>query len=378
MMNHTMLGCTPDHLGYPKEEPQFPLELAWRTRIRAVAGCPVLDEGKLFFSNPTGQMDKGWIFALDAESGKIIWQHSRVRPAYIQPIISVAEGLIFYGSSKGVFAIRTSDGRRVWQQKGIGSDSILASNGRVYTAAEINKERGFYALDAQTGEILWRFEVKRGIYPVLSGERLIFGDSRSARGGGGLYCVNPKTGELIWKKDLGKIGEYRDKIESQLQKREVICEGKLLSMLPVIHNERLYCTMVRYNCCFDIQTGDLIWRNKGYSYEVIFKGGKLFGFSGNTFFSIDAATGERIYAKKKEPSGIYSGLIPFLSGHILFAGDTSGLYAADIRTGEVVWQHVCKSVGSGPFYNAHAIFVDGSLYSAFQDGYVYCFRSKDR
>ena len=66
-----------------------------------------------------------------------------------------------------------------------------------------SNDKGFYALDAETGRLMWRFQTKNIVlspFPVTYKTYVYFSSWDR-----GLYCLDKLTGELKW---VYKLGEY--------------------------------------------------------------------------------------------------------------------------------------------------------------------------
>ena len=101
-----------------------------RARNSEVTGYPVVADGCVFIGTSTGNQQPGWIFALNADTGEIVW---RTRMSHgIYSTLAVADGKVFAFVSRvgGEFAGR-DEGPRPWGP---------------YVAA----------LDQSTGEVLWQ------------------------------------------------------------------------------------------------------------------------------------------------------------------------------------------------------------------------------
>ncbi len=132
----------------------------------------------------------------------------------------VASGSVFIGSGypnkdfwavdaiSGVVKWRTNSGLPDPQAKRPGQfvySSPAFADGVLYGAAN---DGGFYALDAKTGALKWRYETQGGVYfhsPTLAGDYLVGtpGDYDAS-----VYAINRRTGELGWKYDSGLAHSY--------------------------------------------------------------------------------------------------------------------------------------------------------------------------
>ena len=106
----------------------------------------------------SGDGGGGLLWALDATTGEELW---RIDEPIFTP--AVADGVGYSGSVSGLItAFDTATGAIRWQETVEGTARPLAvADGVVYIPADA--EQRVYALDAQTGDELWRFELDAGI-----------------------------------------------------------------------------------------------------------------------------------------------------------------------------------------------------------------------
>lgn len=129
------------------------------------------ENGRLFFGAADGRC-----YALDAETGAMIWTADAGRPGFSQAAL-VAGGKLFLGDRAGVFyAFDLESGEILWRHDA--GEPFLASaaynDGRVFCAAEDMKLR---ALDAKTGALVWESDTMPGngiinYYPVVDAGRV--------------------------------------------------------------------------------------------------------------------------------------------------------------------------------------------------------------
>ena len=121
----------------------------------------------------------------------------------------------------------------------------------------------FYALDSRTGCIWWTFEAEAEVRnaPTIStdangnAKTLYFGDFEA-----NVYAVNAATGELIWKR------EVKDHPVGTITGSLTLHEGRLY--VPMSSMEIVNAYVTDYECCtfrggvlaLDAKTGDNIWR----------------------------------------------------------------------------------------------------------------------
>jgi polyvinyl alcohol dehydrogenase (cytochrome) len=170
----------------------------------AVTASPAVVDGVVY----VGSWD-GYFYAIDAQSGTLIWKFAVDCQNTIAPVpprclkagetppdrflsdgglitssAAVIAGVVYFGSGKTVYSLNAASGSLLWKRVICGNpdqancesdpkdpnrifSSPAVSRGMIFLGHSVDGvdgyRGGFEALDAQTGEIRWRFEVD----PVL-------------------------------------------------------------------------------------------------------------------------------------------------------------------------------------------------------------------
>jgi outer membrane protein assembly factor BamB len=133
---------------------------------------PVVAGGKIFI----GFNDRDKVVALDINTGRELWHFFADGPVRLPPAIN-KDKIYFTGDDGYCYCLSTGDGSLVWKRLLAPSENKLLGNKRlismwparggvvikddiVYTAASIFPLMGtfIYALDASTGDIIWKNE----------------------------------------------------------------------------------------------------------------------------------------------------------------------------------------------------------------------------
>ena len=92
------------------------------------------------------------LYALDAETGKLIWEYTSLEESISSPIL--AEGkVIFSSNDKYIYAVDALIGNLKWKFN-------LATQHGYSSSAGAN---GIVALSLDTGEEIWRYRVSEGV-----------------------------------------------------------------------------------------------------------------------------------------------------------------------------------------------------------------------
>lgn len=131
--------------------------LLWKFQTdMAVMGCPVTDGDRVYIGGSDGSFR-----ALSLIDGSEIWNFAGLS-GYVETRPCLYEGNIYFGAwDCFLYALRCSDGALLWKwSNGRSNDKFspaavwpVAAHGKVFITAP---DRYFTALDAYTGEVVWR------------------------------------------------------------------------------------------------------------------------------------------------------------------------------------------------------------------------------
>jgi outer membrane protein assembly factor BamB len=176
-----------------------PFRVGWQYEDYALLEFPPVIYGHTLFNVD----DDGSAKAIDARTGRKLWENKLGTLAAASPALGVAQGLVFVpvlsinGHSPGhggFYALSMKTGRTVWSRPmpaGTESSPLVWGNS-VYFGDQAGR---VYSLNASTGRVNWIYHaagaVKGG--PALAYGNLYFGDYA-----GRAYALNPTTGRTVW------------------------------------------------------------------------------------------------------------------------------------------------------------------------------------
>lgn len=352
-----------------------PLEFKKFKTAEEVRATPVVVGNKLFIGNH----ETGDLFAFDVNTGEELWHNQA--PNWIHSEMIFHDDKVYVGI-----------GNRFFQDNGIRGTG----------------ENGVYALDAETGEILWKYETDGEVMPTPA---YYEGSIYAVTGDRHLYKLDPNNGELLHKAEIGKvISMSAPAIEDNTlfvggsgplpfsfsaydlqaddfkwQKEFPDVFSGLDDVPPAVHENIVITTALEraedgespehFIYALDTETGDLLWkeslgvgemvRNNKSGAPMIYED-KVFVGSPitKTFYAYELSTGEKIWDFENE---IMKAPPVATDGIVYFSNVKGFVYALDAETGELVGE---VELG-GTLAPAGPIIVNNTMFIGSQDTHVY-------
>jgi polyvinyl alcohol dehydrogenase (cytochrome) len=309
-----------------------------------LTGSVVVDRGVVYAGVSTRQSSmaapytfRGSVVALDARTGRLLWQTYTVPEGYTggavwgsTPVVDRRRGLVYVGT-----------GQNHTVPDGVCETPI--ETGCAEPAAD-NYIDAVLALDQRTGSVAWvrktltadaynatdpagpNYDFGSGpnLYTTASGRQLVGIGQKS-----GLYwALDPGTGRVVWKTQVGPGSTAGG-----------IMWGSATD------GQRVYAAIVN---------GD----NEPYRIRSVT--GETSVITGGSWAALDAATG-RIIWQTADPQGAGDAGFVTTANGIVYAGslapDGDNMYALDAATGTITWRFA-----SGGAVIAGAAVVDGTVY----------------
>lgn len=345
---------------WPKEGPVR----SWEISVgNGFAGPVVVGEG-VFLFHRVGDEEK--LERFDAKTGKSVWVNGypatyvddfrfdpgpRATPA-------VAEGRVFaYGADGIISAVDAESGKTLWQvdakkefgsKKGwfgrapspiVSGDLVLLQVGPVV------------ALETMTGKVRWKTEDDEASYssPALAGKAALFLTRRE------LWSVDLGSGKVNWKYPFAPN-----------------IDASVIGATPLVSSEHLFITG-SYGAgaaVLRLTNGKEVWKSNELSSHYatpVLRDGFLYGFDGRqeqrpAFVCVDWKTGKSKWRKES-----------FGAGTVTLVGDRLLIM---LETGELVLAAAAPE-GYKEFHRAQILGNGVRAYPALADGFFYA-RSKDK
>lgn len=314
------------------------------------ASHPIYAKGVIYFSLYVGH---GYLGALDASTGRVIWSFKRERGHISEP--SIVGNLVYVGiDPRTIVGLDAKTGQEQWRFSGP-SPAKPVKGLRLKFFAEVyaptpvvanrliifsTVEGDLYAVDQATKELKWSFQADGFIGPIALANGAAYFGTLS----GSAYSVDLTSGHEKWK------------ISARLR-------------LPLVSNGSLYFSEKGSIYAVDAATGQTKWKTKarakpgtalGLAYDTIY-----FGGLNDSIYALDANNGQEKWRFKT----LDSCDAPVIADGIVYAGSSEQLLAIDARSGAQVWVlNEKKATMSSP------AVTDGVLYALADEGYVYAIR----
>ena len=351
-------------------EPQFEPKVLWEESVGDGSDDyfsrlkPVVAYDKVYSASRAGD-----VIAFDVKSGKEVWQTdlsdvNNDRSFWDSRVSALLSGgpitglnKVFIGSENGkIYALDAQTGAVLWQQniKGEVINAPAFESGLVV----VNSASGIMkALDAENGEEVWKIEqdvpalTLRGISaPVLASGGVLIG---TGKGGVDVYLLN--NGQQGWSSEIGEA-------TGSTELERVID----VDSAPVVFGDKVYAVSSRgYLAAIDLQSGRILWKRQYSSYRKI-------SIYRNTIFltnlrghvyAIDRVNGIERWSNLALANRGVTG--PVIVDDYVVVGDFEGyLHWIDQESGEIVARHEVD--GSG--IHATPTVVDDIIYTQSRDG----------
>ncbi|GHF84201.1 outer membrane protein assembly factor BamB [Thalassotalea marina] len=325
---------------------------------------PFVAYNKVFSASRDGD-----VYAFDPVTGKKLWHtdlskadeeggfFSSRKPAYLNGGPIAAINRVYIGSENGeVFALDAETGELVWQEKVKGE--VISAPGFDAGVLVVNTASGIVkAFNASTGEELWQVEQE---VPALT----LRGVSSPSLAAGGAVIGSPDGQLTVYLIENGQQGwtvEVGEPTGSTELDRVIDIDSR-----PVIYGDKVYSVSARGNlAAIDLRTGRILWKRQYSSYRQI-------SIDGNTIYltdvkghvyAIDRVNGLEKWSQLSLTNRNVTG--PAVVGNYVVVGDFEGyLHWLDAATGDFVARHEVD--GSGIF--STPVVEDGILYVQSRDG----------
>ena len=355
------------------------------------------------------------VFAVNVESGEIEWEYDF--PASAANAVGGPNGVTYYEgdlygeTNTAAFALSAETGKKVWetpnlaQKKGLGfAIQPQAYEGRIFlsTSGQPAPKGGIaYALDANTGKVLWEFEETKGNKeaggelgtggawnaPAIGPEgEVLFGIANPYRS---IETAIKEPTELLYNDSTVALDQETGKLKWYMQAVPNDFHDWDLQLSPIYVEETASPMVIDSGkmgivYAMDPKTGKLLWKtpvgkHNGHdndsklALEGKFKKPKLPytyypGALGGVETNMAVAEGMAFVPINNAPSTFKTYTEPVASSD---TGGTGEMVAIDLETGKIVWDDKLPTPAYGD-----ATYSDGLVFTTEFGGEVIAFDAK--
>ena len=314
------------------------LSLQWTKNISGniwMAKSLVVDNVVYSASIDDFKMKNSGVSAMDAETGKELWQYKT--DGSVDNTFCYDNGKILVTDYYGIaYALSAKSGELIWKkelgQRELGNYNTgnVVNNGIFYTGYA----HYLQAVDVETGKTLWRNNSWKGgegsTHTMIVADDVLIAASNWRA----LYAHSTKTGDLIWK---NKEDQYNSRSSS-----------------ATWYNDTLYVAGKEDLGMFDLQSGKMLKSFKTkYSLLVsskplIVDNMIIIGTKNNGMVAINRFNGETIWETNTGDALVYTS--PYsrpitrsveappvlINGAIIFGASDGFVYAVDVKSGKTI------------------------------------------
>ena len=366
------------------------------------------DSGKTLLRLPLSQKTD-WNWLADCR----LPEACRNRRVFVTAEARFADGTVT--KEHASFVHRPAEGEpHIGWMANVGANILYAApvvdGGKVFVASldeDLKGEGAVHALDAATGRLLWRCQVRNSVKNTIAcHDGTVFAQDAE----GFLYAIDAATGRLRWQKKLGVdglplllegltvadgvlyagagrgFGAYDPATGNALWTNSGWRQNQAATSHPVVTDD-VVVMGTQWSGLYgnDRQTGSLRWkleeadiRERGAAPACV--DGLLYMASGSAFFIIEPETGH-VVLRKRLPYSVNTNATPLVTDRLVIIGTQDrGLVALDRATLEERW-HVQADpalIYTSPYSRHPAATVDSSpvlvgktVYFAASDGALY-------
>lgn len=277
----------------------------------------LLNDSHLYFRcldlNGQELWKKSLVLAAHTGEGERIYTDEISGGTYYQSKPTAWQGKLFFGNPAGfLYALDAASGQEIWKFEMGGGISVgpAVADGKVY-AGQQGGERYFYCLDAASGRCLWKQALPGGWVwgSAAVDDGLVYVPTVS----GYAVCLDGATGHIVW----------------------MYPTAKSVPAEPAVFGDLVYFGSWSHALyAFQKKTGSIVWKSRGAQLDsgtLIATGGEIYHPDGTSMFQrLDASSGEVLSRGITDP-----GLIgPFTNFNATPAiHGTRGYYTARVGTG---------------------------------------------
>lgn len=295
-------------------------KMLWRVKTdRQLFSSPIYWNRRVYCGEGLHQDAESALRCIDAKTGKLLWKFQT--KSHIESTATVKNGIVYIGAGgDGVYALDAVEGDEIWHFEGAHIDVPPAvAEGRVVVGTGYG-EMGVYCLDAETGKEIWRFPTSEPAWgvPSIADRKVFFGSgkgdflSSAPEPRGTVYALSLEYGKVFWSRELP------DAVMTCIAYKEI--EGKARVFFGC-KDGKLYC--------LSAEDGSELWAFASsapiLSSPAVTDKRVVFGSDDGRLYCLDATSGKLLWSlevgKRVEGASRFFSS-PLVSGGRIFTGTT--------------------------------------------------------
>ena len=301
--------------------------------------------------------------ALNATTGAVVWTTLTKGPMIFNGAYS--DGMFFRGGTDDntMYCFNATTGQIIWTYTPQGDDDGFFTTGPAIgygMVYEMNKDGYLYALDMQTGSLVWKYKgpdstllwpgmpsIADGMVYVTTGESAMYGGQV---GTSQFACLSAYTGQVIWTLPIEALAP-RESVAIAYGNLYMIPGNVTTSVDSITGNEYSRVNQLWCIGSNSIPVSDWpMWRADPTHSSTAQEGPSTLSLS--WMFTTNGSI-------------ISSPTV--VNGVVYFGSEDKNIYAVGAWSGQLIWNFTTKDV-----VESTPAVVDGKVYTGGDDGYVYC------
>jgi outer membrane protein assembly factor BamB len=280
------------------------------------------------------------VVALNPASGAILWEYTDGDTMFYA-VPTALDGTVYVGDYSGRMHAISADGQRLWRyqpaKQAILGPIEVTPRDRVIGAAAVDSDKVFFGLGSRnvvavsrtTGQEMWTFNTNHGVWA-----RPLYVPADPANGAGravvyvtsldhNLYALDAETGDELWRRNLGGAAPG-NMVYDPLRQRIYI--GTFVSELVAVD-------LVSRDIIARFKTDGWLWGSPAFDGDVLY-----FGDLTGTLYAVRVTDSgfEQVWKMPVAEAGIRA--TPILSnGLVIVASKDQNVYAVNKEDGAGRW-----------------------------------------